>query len=60
MDMCLADVTNVPGHVQAGDEVVILGQQSDEVVDAWDLSRLTDTIPYEILTGFSERIPRTS
>ena len=60
MDMCMADVTDVPVRVEPGDEVVLLGSQGKECIDAWGLAELADTIPYEVLTGFSERIPRTS
>lgn len=60
MDMCIADVTDVPIDVHPGDEAVILGRQGAEIIDAWDMAKHANTIPYEILTGFSERIPRTS
>ncbi len=60
MDMCMIDVTDVPHHVRAGDVVVLMGQQGSEDISAWDLARAADTIPYEVLTGFSERIPRVS
>jgi alanine racemase len=60
MDMCMIDVTDVPHRVKAGDEVVLLGRQGDHSITAWDLAKAADTIPYEVLTGFSERIPRVS
>ena len=60
MDMCMVDVTDVPEHVKPGDKVVLLGHDGGEQVDAFDLARHAGTIPYEILTGFSRRIPRTS
>ena len=60
MDMCMIDVTDVPHHVRAGDVVVLMGQQADDHISAWDLARTADTIPYEVLTGFSVRIPRVS
>ena len=60
MDMCMVEVTNLPFDVQAGEEVVLLGEQGGESVDAFDLAGWAGTIPYEILTGFSRRIPRTS
>ena len=60
MDMCIADVTDIPAHVQPGDEVVLLGTQGEQKIDAWEMAALADTIPYEILTGFSNRIPRVS
>ena len=60
MDMCMIDVTDVPHHVRAGDEVVLLGEQAGKEINAWDLADAAETIPYEVLTGFSERIPRVS
>ena len=60
MDMCMIDVTDVPHHVKTGDEVVLLGQQGEENISAWELAEAAGTIPYEVLTGFSERIPRVS
>ena len=60
MDMCMVEVTSLPFDVQPGEEVVLLGEQGGESVDAFDLAGWAGTIPYEILTGFSRRIPRTS
>lgn len=57
MDMCMADVTNVEGAA-IDDEVVLIGQQGDECVDADELSALADTISWEILSGISARVPR--
>lgn len=57
MDMCTADVTGVPG-VAPDDEVVIMGRQGSEVVDADELAGLADTISWEILAGISARVPR--
>lgn len=53
MDLCMIDVTDVPG-VQVGDEVEIFGL-------AAPIHRLSDvqgTIPYEILTSVSPRVRR--
>ena len=58
MDMCMIDVTDVPHHVKSGGEGVLLGQQGTENISAWDLADAAGTIPYEVLTGFSERMPR--
>ena len=60
MDMCMVDVTDLPFDVNPGDSVTLMGRSGDAVIDAWDLATWADTIPYEILTGFSERIPRVS
>jgi alanine racemase len=57
MDLTTLDVTDVPG-VAVGDEVVILGAQRDAVIGAEDLARAAGTIPYEVLTNVSRRVPR--
>jgi alanine racemase len=57
MDMCMADVTDVPG-VAPDDEAVIIGAQGDERIDADDLAELAGTISWEILAGISARVPR--
>jgi len=57
MDMCMLDVTDVPG-VAPDDEVVIIGTQGGERVDADELAELADTISWEILAGISARVPR--
>ncbi|MBN1158362.1 MAG: bifunctional UDP-N-acetylmuramoyl-tripeptide:D-alanyl-D-alanine ligase/alanine racemase [Bacteroidales bacterium] len=52
MDMTMIDVTNIPA--EEGDEVIIFG-------DALPLTQMVGelgTIPYEILTGISERVKR--
>jgi len=58
MDLVMVDVTDIPTPVEMGDEVVLLGRQGDREITAWDLAKLAGTIPYEILCGFSERVPR--
>jgi alanine racemase len=40
------------------DEVVLIGQQGDAAITAEALAQTAGTIPYEILTGLNERIPR--
>jgi alanine racemase len=57
MDMCMIDVTDVPG-VREGDEVVLLGSQSGERVLADEIAEKTGTIPYEVLCGIGSRVPR--
>jgi len=57
MDMIMVDVTDVPG-VAVGDEVVLLGSQGDETVDAGELAERAGTISYEILCGIGARVPR--
>ncbi len=57
MDMCVADVTDIP-YVALDDEVVLIGRQRDEEVTADEVARLCDTISYELLTGITARVPR--
>ena len=53
MDMFMADVTDIPG-IAEGDEVIIFGKE----LPVTELARWADTIPYEILTGISQRVKR--
>jgi alanine racemase len=57
MDMCMVDVTAVPG-VAVGDVATLLGRDGEERVDADELATLADTISWEILAGLSARVPR--
>ncbi len=57
MDMCMLDVTGVPG-VCEGDEVVLIGNQGDQRITADDIAARTGTIAYEVLCGISSRVPR--
>jgi alanine racemase len=56
MDQFMVDI----GHEEAyvGDEVVLIGRQENQVITVQDVSRLCQTIPYEVLCSFNERIPR--
>jgi len=58
MDLCLVDVTHLEETVKPGDEVVLLGEESGEELGAWELAERADTIAYDILCSFSERVPR--
>jgi alanine racemase len=57
MDQSVIDVTDIPG-VAIGDEVVIIGQQGEESISAFDHAKAVDTIPWEIFTRISERVRR--
>jgi alanine racemase len=52
----MIDVTNL--HVEPGDEVVILGEQGDERMDAREMAAAIGTIPYELLCRLGTRIER--
>jgi alanine racemase len=53
MDMTMIDVTDVE-NVQEGDEVTVFGKG----LPVADVARWSETIPYEILTGVSQRVKR--
>ncbi len=57
MDMCMIDVTDVPG-VTEGDDVVLIGNQGNERITADEIAAKTGTIAYEVLCGISSRVPR--
>jgi alanine racemase len=56
MDMLMADVTGL--HVSPGDDVVIIGPQGDDRIDAREMAAQIGTIPYEILCRIGSRIER--
>lgn len=57
MDMTMIDVTEAP-PVAVGDWVTVIGAEGEEAVWADELARGAETIPYEILCGIGDRIPR--
>jgi alanine racemase len=56
MDMLMADVTGT--EVSPGDEVVILGGQNDERIDAREMAASIGTIPWEVVCRVGSRIER--
>ncbi len=57
MDLLTVDVTHVP-MVAGGDEVVLAGRQGDAEIGLDELAELAGTIPYELLTRLTPRVPR--
>lgn len=53
MDMCMLDVTDLP-QTKEGDIVEIFG----ESYSVEEVAKCAETIPYEILTGISQRVKR--
>ncbi len=53
MDMCMIDVTDIPG-VKAGDPVEIFGKH----ISIQEVAEAAGTIAYEIMTGISLRVKR--
>lgn len=56
MDRIMFDVGS--DKVNVNDDVILLGKQKKTSIDAWDWSKVINTIPYEITCGISKRVPR--
>lgn len=57
MDMSVVDITAVP-EATIGDTVTLIGCDGEEQITLEDVARKAGTISYEILTGFTPRLPR--
>jgi alanine racemase len=61
MDMTMIDVTDVQG-AQLRDECVVLGAQEGplgkDAITADEIADAIGTIPWEVLTAVSRRVPR--
>ena len=56
MDSITIDVTDV--DVDPGDEVVVIGSQDDDRIDASEVARWIGTVPHEVLCRTGSRIER--
>jgi alanine racemase len=56
MDQIVIAMGDDPVH--AGDEVVLLGRQGDEEIDADEWADRLDSVSWEVLCGFGPRLPR--
>jgi alanine racemase len=54
----LTDVETLTGPIEAGEEIVLIGEQQGQSIGADELAQRAATIPYEIFTRISERVPR--
>lgn len=54
MDYLMVDLTDFQGQAKVGDVVVLMGDE----ITAVELADRLGSIPYEILTSLSERVPR--
>jgi len=57
MDQTIVDVSRLRG-VQVGEDAVLIGKQGREEITAGELAGWCDTIPWEVLTSISYRVPR--
>lgn len=56
MDQFMVDINHDEAHV--GEEVSLVGKQGNAEIALAEIAKLCDTIPYEILCGFNDRLPR--
>ena len=56
MDSIVIDVSDV--DVDPGDEVVVIGAQDDDQIDALEVSRWISTVPHDVLCRTGSRIER--
>ncbi len=56
MDQMMVNLENGTGY--NGDEVVLIGEQGKERITVEEVAEWAGTIPYEVLTAISERVPR--
>jgi alanine racemase len=56
MDMLMADVTGL--DISPGDEVVIIGAQGEDRIDAREMAAAIGTIPWEVVCRVGSRIER--
>lgn len=56
MDQFMVDVGE--SEVYVGDEAVLIGRQGNESLSLNDVAKAADSIPYELLCAFNDRLPR--
>jgi alanine racemase len=57
LDQTMVNVTHLP-HIQAGDEVIIIGRQKEDEIHARDVAGWANSIVDEVLASLLERIKR--
>jgi alanine racemase len=57
MDQVMVNIENDSAY--NGDEVVLIGTDGRETISCEDVAEWAGTIPYEVLTNISSRVPRT-
>lgn len=57
MDLTVVNISGFEG-VEAGDVATLIGESGTERITVDEVARLAGTISYEVLTGFTPRLPR--
>ena len=58
MDQIVVDISHLTTPVKSGDEVVLIGTQGSGEITVSELAAKAGTIPWEILTGITNRVAR--
>ncbi|MEM6915934.1 MAG: alanine racemase [Verrucomicrobiota bacterium] len=58
MDQIVVDVSHLEKSPQSGEEVILIGEQGNEVITVEEMAEKAGTIPWEILTGITSRVER--
>lgn len=57
MDMCMLDVTDIPG-VEVDDAATVFGSDGEGFISADEVAEAADTIAYEVYCAVGRRVPR--
>lgn len=57
MDQCMINLTGVP-EAEAGDEVVLIGKQGEDIIPVEEVAGHLGTVNYEVTCMMAHRIPR--
>ncbi|MFA6548714.1 MAG: alanine racemase [Candidatus Margulisiibacteriota bacterium] len=56
MDLTLVNVGEA--RVEVGDEVILIGEQNNQLISADEIAEMEDTISYEVICSIGKRVPR--
>jgi len=57
MDALIVDITEIP-QAQPWDEAVLMGRQGNEEISVHDITKLKNSVSYDVLTSWRARLPR--
>ena len=57
MDATIVDITDIL-QTELWDEAILMGKQENEEIDVHEIAQLQNSVSYDILTGWSSRLPR--
>ena len=57
MDALTIDITDIP-EAELWDEAVLMGCQGEEEISVHEVAKLKNSVSYDVLTSWRERLPR--